>query len=73
MFGKIISNHIPVLLGVFALFHTGFSKEKVVQNTWTSLPVAIDAEEDRSQKIFFLAGCETALQEKSRPVNLFRH
>jgi hypothetical protein len=37
MSGKIISNHIPVLLGVFVLFHPGFAEEKLVQSAWTSL------------------------------------
>lgn len=46
MVGKKIFNLIPILLGVFFLFHPGFAEEKVVQSVWTSLPVAIDAREE---------------------------
>lgn len=43
MKGKKILSYISILLAVFIHFHPGFSKEKLVQSTWTSLPAAIDA------------------------------
>jgi hypothetical protein len=46
MIGKKIPNHIPILLGVFVLFHHGVTKEKFVQSAWTFLPVVIDAREE---------------------------